>query len=128
MAGKRKSSAQPISYLVVIGGLGLFFWWQLFRLVTRTPPTTVNIILALVLLFLATTSTGTVGSWAAHVRLRRSSGSLTRFVRQGMWLGLLGVLYAWLSLLDVLSILTAVVLLAIVVAAELFVLLRESAP
>ncbi len=126
MARKHKPVSQPTIYLVALSGAGLFFWWQLYRLVTRTPPTTVNVVLALVLLFLATTSTGAVGSWAAHARLRRSSGNLLRFVRQGMWLGLLAVLYAWLSLLDVFSPLTAVVLFAIVVAAEVFVLLRES--
>ncbi|MDQ7030332.1 MAG: hypothetical protein Q9O62_11415 [Ardenticatenia bacterium] len=82
--------------------------------------------MAFVLLFLASTSTGAIASWALHVRLRRASGSLVRFVRQGMWLGLLFVLYAWLSLLKVLSLLTGAILFSIVVAAELLVLLRES--
>ncbi|GEM_PF-5447083 len=125
MARRRRSSG-PTLYLTALGGVGIFLWWQLYRLITRTPPTTVHVVLAFVLLFLATTSTGAMGSWVLHARLRRTSGSPVRFVRQGMWLGLLLVLYAWLSLLNVLSPLMAAILLAIVTSAELFLLLRES--
>lgn len=108
-----------------MGLAGVFLWVQLFRLITNTRPTGVHVALAFLLLFLATTATGGLASWAVHQRLSRSF-TLIVLLRQGALAGVLVVLYAWLQLLDVLSWFIGGILLALFIAVEILILLQES--
>lgn len=111
--------------LLLMGLAGIFLWVQLFRLITNTPPTSANLVVAFGLLFLATTATGGLLSWAVHARLAKRY-TMTVLLRQGAWAGLLVVLYAWLTYMDVLSWFVGVMLLALFTAVEVLILLRGS--
>lgn len=127
MAKKRSESdsQRHIVALLAMGMVGLFLWWQLFRLVTGTPPTRANLLLAFGFLFLATAATGGLVSWLLHRRLDRAPPLLT-LLRQGTWAGLLLLLYAWLTLLDNLTWFIAILLFALLASIEMLILLRES--
>lgn len=108
-----------------MGLAGIFLWVQLFRLITNTPPTSANLVLAFALLFLATTATGALISWAVHTRLGRPYTMIV-LLRQGAGAGLLLALYAWLEYLNVLSWFVGMMLLALFIAVEILILLRGS--
>lgn len=108
-----------------MGLAGIFLWVQLFRLITNTAPTSANLVIAFALLFLATTATGGLISWALHVRFNRSY-TLVVILRQGAWAGLLLSLYAWLEYMDILSWFVGAMLLALFIAAEALILMRGS--
>ena len=103
-------------------------WFGLWSVI-QMPVTEPTKVLFYVVLFVAVTSTVTPAVAYLNARFGRLDEQRTyraRFVRESVWVGLCMVLIAWLQMQRVLSLLVALIVIAVFVLVETFLITRES--
>jgi len=111
----------PVAFVALLAWLGL---WGVIQLPVTGPTRT----LFFALLFCAITSTAmppVAYLNARFGRCRHWRTFLARFVRQSIWLGLLIVVLGWLQMRRILTMVLAMILIAVFVLTETFLLTRE---
>ena len=113
-----------VMFLSILSWLGM---WGLVQLPITTPTRA----LFFVVLFVGIASTVTLPAAYLNARFGRCPDRRTfcaRFVRQSIWLGLLIVVLAWLQMRRILTTTLALILTAVFVLTETFLLTRERPP
>ena len=102
-------------------------WAGLLYLTYAWPPSGAMLPAFFLILFLAMSASATPFALLLDARLRRSSPrpGLWRPIRQGMWMGVWGVLCAWLQLIQLLDWVTAILFVVILFLVEWFVISRK---
>ena len=111
----------PVAFVALLAWLGL---WGVIQLPVTGPTRT----LFFALLFCAITSTAMLPFAYLNARFGRCRHwrtFLARFVRQSIWLGLLIVVLGWLQMRRILTTVLAMILIAVFVLTETFLLTRE---
>ena len=111
-------------YVILIAFLSWLGLWGLIQLPVTGPAR----VLLFVLLFFGITSTAMppisyLNARFGHCRDRRTFQA--RFIRQSIWLGLLVVVLGWLQMRRILTTTLAMILAAVFVLIETFILTRE---
>jgi hypothetical protein len=110
--------------------LSILSWLALWGLV-QLPVTTPTRALFFIVLFGGITSTAMLPVTYLNARFGNCPDRRTfqaRFVRQSIWLGLLVVVLAWLQMRRILTTTLALILTAVFVLTETFLLTRERPP
>lgn len=112
-------------YAVLIALLAWVGWWSIVQL----PPNSVTLVLFFVLLFVAVGATlmpAIAYLNARFGRFRAKRVYVVRFVRQTLMVSGFVVIVAWLQLRDVLSPTLALIVMAVFVLTETFLVTREN--
>jgi hypothetical protein len=119
-----KSSKRWVPFVVLIALLAWLGLWGLLQL----PVTGVTRAVFFVLLFGAITNTSIPPIAYLNARFGRCRDQRTyqaRFVRQSIWLGLLTAVLGWLQMRRILTFSLAMILVAVFVLTETFLLTRD---
>lgn len=122
-----KSSKRWMLFTILIAVLSWLGLWGLIQLPVTGPTRT----LFLIVLLTAISSTSMPLTAYLNARFGRCRDERTfqaRFVRQSIWLGLLIVILAWLQMRRILTTTLALILSAVFILTETFLLTRERPP
>jgi hypothetical protein len=120
-----KTDKRWMLYVIFVGLVAWIGWWSMVQL----PINNLTTVLFFVLLFIAIGSTLMPALAYLNARFGRFHDERVyrlRFVRQSVFIGVFVILVAWLQMQRVLSSTLALILMAVFVLTETFLVTRES--